>query len=535
MNGAPTKGRETTPQERLQEVKRTLRKRRGLVIKVALLFLAAILGATLLMTPKYKATASLYVRLEQSAIDPLAAEQGRAQIGAVSPMAVLNSYVETMVSRTTIEQIVREFQLDQLPPPTGLRDRIKRAVIGTVMNLLKAVSSNMAGGGAGAKKGRFRDTVDDLRDDVAAEIDEDTELVLVTVLHRNPQLAQRICQRMVEILTERTASMNRADSAQAYQSVMATLPSASAQLAKADRALAEFKRREGIVDLTEEQRAQVEQLSNLEMQHRQAETLLAENAARLATMQREFQKRNQPITLTTVLAEDPTVRQAKADLYEREQQLVALRQTHTEDHPDVLRVKAQVESAQERLRQEIVQVASSETKGLPPEYASLVESLVNLEADRMGVEAKERATGQLLETFRGELKVLPARERRLEERARDQRVAAQFYNRLAERADQLRMASQTGPPPITMSTIDPPRRPQGLADIGSPPYVIILIFGPFLALIIGLTAGFVAEYFDDTLGGAEEVEDRLALPVLVSVPHVPGLNKRAAEPPAGDR
>jgi capsular polysaccharide biosynthesis protein len=88
-------------------------------------------------------------------------------------------------------------------------------------------------------------------------------------------------------------------------------------------------------------------------------------------------------------------------------------------------------------------------------------------------------------------------------------------------------------PPVAITTIDPPRLPKGVSDIGSPPYVVIIILGPILSLIIGLTAAFVAEYFTDTLGSAEEVADSLALPVLASVPHQQGaIQTSAGEPEA---
>ena len=82
--------------------------------------------------------------------------------------------------------------------------------------------------------------------------------------------------------------------------------------------------------------------------------------------------------------------------------------------------------------------------------------------------------------------------------------------------------------------IDPPRLPKGVRDIGSPPYLVVVILGPILAVVIGLTMAFVAEYFDSTLGIPGDVADRLSLPVLVCVPRARGFAAASAASPSHD-
>jgi len=520
MGVEPTKSRELSPREQLHRAARTLAKRRSLALKVALLVLAAIGASTLMVTPRYKATASLYVRMEQPPVDPLSQNGGRSShLGAVSPLAVLNSYVETLLSRTTAEEVVRDLELDALPPSMALRDRMKRALTGAISGAISFVSRAMAGGVSEEEEDTFRETVDDLRDTVTAEIDQDTELILVTVLYPDRKLAHDICQTMADIMVSWATAVTRADARAAHEAVAGAIPAATARLEEADRALSDFKRQEGIVDLTDEQRLRVEQLGNLEMQHAQAKAAQTEAAARLAAAEHSLEESRQPVALTTVLAESPQVREIKSDLYQREQQLAALLSTHTEEHPEVIRLTSQIDAARQRLAREVERVAVSETQGLPPEYSTLVQALVTFESEHIGMKAREEAIGVLLDSFRARLSLLPAKEQRLAELARDQQAALSDYALLVERAGHLQMASQLGGPPVAITVIDPPRLPKGISDIGSPPYVIILILGPILSVLIGLTAAFVAEYFDDTLGTQEEVADRLSLPVLVAIPH----------------
>lgn len=517
MATGPNENRELSPRDHLRRVLRTLAKRRRLATRTAIVVLAAIILSTLLVTPKYRASASLYVRMEQAPIDPLSQDSVRSsRLGTVSPLAVMNSYVETLLSRTTAERVVQDLELDTLPPPNALRDRIKRAVTGAVSGILSLVTRTMAGGVQEAPEDRFRETVDDLRTLVSAEIDQDTELILITALHPDRQLAQSICQQMADILVMRATTMTRADAASAYEAVVAALPATASRLEETERALSEFKREEGIVTLTDEQQRQMEQLGNLEMQHLQAKAALEETEARLATVHQSLASHGEPVTLTEVLTESPEVRQIESDLYQREQQLAALLSTHTEEHPEVVRLKSQIDAAQQRLVREVERVAIAETRGLSPEYEALAQLLVSLEGDRMGMQARREAIVRLLADSRAQLARLPAKERRLQELTRKQRAASKSHMQLVERADELRLASQMGGPPVAISVIDPPRLPKGVRDIASPPYLVVLILGPVLAVLIGLTGAFVVEYFDDTLGTPEEVADRLALPVLVS-------------------
>ena len=517
MATEPKSIRELSPRDHVRRVLRTLAKRRRLAVKTAILVLVAIIAATLLMTPKYKSSASLYIRMEQPAINPLGQDGGNSsRVGMVSPLAVLNSYVETLISRTTAERVVLDLELDKLPPSPALRDRFKRAVTGAISGVLSFVTRSMAGGVQEAPEDKYRETVDELQTLVSAEIDQDTELILLTALHPDRKLSQKICQKMADTLVLRATTMTRGDAESAHEAVVAALPKAAGRLAEAERVLSDFKRENGIVTLTDEQRRQIEQLGNLEMQHLQAKAALEETEARLATVQESLASHGEPVTLAKVLTESPEVRQIQTDLYQREQQLAALLSTHTEEHPEVIRIRSQIDAGRRRLTQELQRVAVSETQGMSPEYETLAQLLVSLEGDRMGMRAREEAVARLLKDSREQLALLPAKERRLQELARSQQAAVKSYTQLIERADQLRLASQMSGPPIAITVIDPPRLPKGIADIGSPPYLVVLILGPILSVMIGLTTAFVAEYFDNTLGTPEEAADHLTLPVLVS-------------------
>lgn len=528
MVTGPGNGREWTPRERLQDVGEVIGKRRSLIIRTTLLVLVAIGLVTWLVTPTFKAQSSLYVRLEQDPADPTTSPglPRISRLGGVSPLAVLNSYVETLLSRTTAEQIVREFKLDQLPPPTTPRDRVKAWFKDRIVGVLKAALRSPSGSTGKGGDDKFRKAVDKLRSNVAADIDQDTELVLLTVLHRDPKLAQQINERMLQILAERSLQMSRADTAAAYQAALASLPTATARLKTADDALAAFKQQHGIITLSDEQRVRIQRLDAMESQHNQAKTDLAEAKARLKVLRKEFESRQQPITLVTTIEDNPQVLQVKADLYSREEKLAGLLQTYTDEHPDVVRLRSEIAAAQDRLRTEVARVVGSETKGLPPEHAALVQNLIDVESSQMGLTAKEQASGQALTRFREGLRRLPATERQLADLTREQSVAEEFYTSLNRRVQELRNASLNSLPPVSMSVVDPPRLPKGLKDIGTPPYLVVLIMAPILSLLLGLTTAFVCEYFDDTLGSERDVAYALSLPVLASVPYT----RRRAEP-----
>jgi uncharacterized protein involved in exopolysaccharide biosynthesis len=520
MTGS-VRGREWTPRERLRAACEVVGKRRGLITRTAVLLLFAIAVVTWLVTPTYRAQSSLYVRLEQDPTDPTAppALPRATRLGGVSPLAVLNSYVETLLSRTTAEQIVREFKLDRLPPPSTPRDRVKGWVKDRLGGLLRAIFRR---GNHRAGKGddRFRKTVDKLRASVAADIDQDTELVLLTVRHRDPRLAQQINARMLQILVDRSLRMSRADTEAAYRAALASLPAAEARLKGADDALTRFKQQHGIVDLSDEQRVRIQRLDAMEFQHAQAESDLEEAKARVEVLRKEFESRRQPVTLVTTIQDNPQVLQVKADLYAKEERLAGLLQTYTDEHPDVVRLQSEIAAAQNRLRGEVARVVASETKGLAPEYATLVQDLIDVESTEMGLTAKERASGQALARFRVRLSRLPATERQLGDLTREQTVAEDFYTNLNRRVQELQNASLNALPPVSMSVVDPPRLPKGLKDIGSPPYLVILILAPILSVLLALTVAFVCEYFDDALGSEQEVADALALPVLAAVPYI---------------
>jgi capsular exopolysaccharide synthesis family protein len=120
-----------------------------------------------------------------------------------------------------------------------------------------------------------------------------------------------------------------------------------------------------------------------------------------------------------------------------------------------------------------------------------------------------------MESLRKELKLAPAEEMELTRIMREVSANEELYLMLQKKFKeaQIREAEKVG----TVSIVD---RAMG-ANLVSPKRMLNLGVGAVIGLMLGLLLAFVTESMDTSVGTIEEVEDYLKIPVLGVIPHIP--------------
>jgi polysaccharide chain length determinant protein (PEP-CTERM system associated) len=219
--------------------------------------------------------------------------------------------------------------------------------------------------------------------------------------------------------------------------------------------------------------------------------------------------------------------QYRVRLAELQTQLDTLMLTYTDQHPDVIRVRHQMQDLQDQVKREEAQRVQRAAAGTPapiddsvqfnPLYQELRSKLAEVRRNIAAQQSRMGASESLLQTELDRGRRIADSENKLSELTRDYEVNRDIYQDLLKRRENARVsmnldADHRGLTFVIQEPAELPLRPSGLrfmhlslAGIGAG------IFLP-LALLFGLVR------FDPRIRAASQIERLTGIPVLASVP-----------------
>lgn len=215
------------------------------------------------------------------------------------------------------------------------------------------------------------------------------------------------------------------------------------------------------------------------------------------------------------------------ELLTAKQALVAVELRLKPDHPDVKRLRRNVEELQKRVDAQQLEgvLTSRPTNTVVMDYAKrkrLTDAkadLDNLERDIQGKLAEEERLRGVLAMYQARIEATPVREAELTALMRDYETMQQTYRSLLGKKEESQISANLEKRQIgeQFKIVDPARIPQRPASPDRPRLYLLAILGA-LAVGIGLAAAF--EFFDRTLRTEADVRAALNLMVLATVPYV---------------
>jgi polysaccharide chain length determinant protein (PEP-CTERM system associated) len=454
--------------------------------------------AVMRMPDVYEASARIYVDT-QSVLKPLM--QGLAVQPNVDQQVMILS--RTLISRPNVEKLIRMADID-------LTTRSKADQDGMVDGLVKALKIESLG-----------------RDN------------LYTLSYRDPKAekAKRVVQSLASIFIESNLGEKRKDSDSAKKFIDEQIKVYEKKLVEAEDRLKDFK---------------IKNLSSTDSMEKDYFTRLAEVTAQLnhsrlelreAENSRDALKREitgeEPMLVpddTPAAVSSTPVPEIDGRLDAMKKSLDTLMQRYTDQHPDVVITKRQIQDLEEQKVQVIAArkkaASSSTTKGgssmqSNPVYQQLRVSLAETEATvaslRTRVTEYEARYTRLKETA----KLQPQMEAEYTQLNRDYGVHKRNYETLVSRREQAEisgdMENVSG---ADFRLIDPPRvSPQPVA----PNRALLLAAAMAVALGAGLFASFAASQIWPTFFDVRSLRDTTQLPVLGAVTMIIGESQKRRE------
>ncbi|MEJ0061044.1 MAG: polysaccharide biosynthesis tyrosine autokinase [Terricaulis sp.] len=478
-----------------------LYRRRELVLGVFLVVAALIIGASVLQPRMYTATTTIMInpRTERVLTEQQALTEG-------SPSAaVVDSEIEVLRSPQLAERLVAALQLDQDPnwnsalrPKSGLAQWIDG---------IKA--SLRPGGAAPADPAQVRrDIAGAVAGSIAVRRHGLSYVIDVSVTTRDPAESARVANGLIDAYLQFSNEARIETGQRASTWLVQRLEELRTDVQQKEAAAQTYRARTGLltsggVSLTETQIGEVQgavlaaraDLAEREARYRQVQTLVATGGS--------------ADSIGGVLNSD-VVRDLRSRESELERRQAEYENTLGERHPSVLNGRAEIENVRTQIAAEITRIQA------------------NLSNEVDVARSRLRTLEQSLGAVRGDLVGNNTLVVQLNELEREAAAARVVYESFLQRAHEV--SEQGSLETSDVRIVSNARPPTG-------PSAPNLVLGLVLALVGGAAAGvgiaLVAETMDDGIKSPEEVERKLGVPTVASIPVIRSKALRLLAP--GDR
>lgn len=453
----------------LRELALALYRRKGIIVLMIVVSVAAAFIASLRMPNVYEANTKVLVKDPSSSPERLVLE-GIQGIGR-NPV---QNYVEILRSRSVALQAAEKlgFQWDVYDPEFAA-----------------------------------------FRNSISIQPASGAETIVISIQNEDPELASDIANAMAETFIERSKEINRTEANSARIFIEDQLKIVEEQLEEVETALQRFREDERILDPNEETRILLGRITDLETEYTMTMLTYDETAAKLDKVRERLELEEETYISSTTISNNPMVNTHRSTLSKLETELAGLRNQYSEEHPQVVSLKAQIAEVETQLSKEVERVVSNETRSVNPVYQNLVADLALLETDSMLYASRLDALRAQIEIAEEWLNDLPQKELSLAKLMRDQNVTEQIYLLLRNRYEEIRIAEamQTADVMVVDPSIVPhkPIKPRKMLNVA---------IAAFLGLFVGVGLAFVLEFLDTSLKTAEEVEEYLELPIMGRIP-----------------
>ncbi len=438
---------------------RIVRKRKKIIISItiALTFLTTVISIINRPKPIYEATASVKV------------EKTTSVAGLFLEVLTL-SPGDTLATQTVM---IRSFPvLQRVAKRLGL--------------IPKDVSPDEIRSNPGYSRIIFR-----LQSMIKAEQEGNTNIINITVRSSDPDEAQKVANAVAEEFKAYNLFERNKQVIEARQFIEKQLKVVGERLKAAENRLKEFKEREGLVSLTDEQSRLVSRFSELEARRDEIEGKIKEIRAQLRMIEEKKAIPEEAFKGFVTGTETPLIVRLNAKLSDlllkRENLLI----NYLPAHPKVREIDIQIANIRKEMRKEL----ESKLQALEREKAILEDQLKSLEK---------------------EVALLPERAVELARLEREVRINEDLFSLLKSKYQEalIKESEKIEEVSIVRHALRP-SRPKNPPKVG-----VNAFLGFLIGLVFGLISAFVWESLDTSIGTIEDVEAYLNLPVLGVTPHI---------------
>lgn len=327
-----------------------LRKLFSLMIEKKTIVIAIIVICTVIATivafvlPKsYQSTTLVRVKSGGSSMSGYAAMAAGfgIDIGGAGSSGSPESYIELMKSREVLEPIIAELDL-----PEETKEKMTAA--GFAKSNLEITN---------IKK---------------------TELITIAAYGKTPEEAQMISQGVADNFLALMTKLNKEDNSTTLKFLDERIKIAKEEMETAENKLAAYQQEHKIYAPDEQAKAIIANLNNYDTTIAQLQAQSEGDSAKLAGVTSQLEQQNASL-LEYNVSDNTNIGNIRESIVNKRVELVGLQQQFTDEHPDVIKAKEELNSLEKSLSDEIAKAVNSQSVTLSPVQSNLLKDKISTE------------------------------------------------------------------------------------------------------------------------------------------------------------
>lgn len=512
------------PEKTLRDIFYVLFRHKRKMLLFFLTVMVTVTLGTISISKIYKSDAKLMIRLgrESVTLDPTAAIGQIVNIDR-DRVGEINSELEIITSQELAEKVVDAIGVETLQtgytesdsPAAKLTHNLKKitkfpfVVLGKLINFMRYIGVSEK-----IKQLQERDRViKSLIEDIKVEVVEKSNIILLSYEDKSPQLAHNVLAKLIDFYLDKHMSLHRnSGSFQFFIEQKEKLQKAIEQL---DNNIKTFKNTTGFSSLEEQRTISLEMIGDLQREIQKTESDLTASLAQIKTLESALSGLPKELitekTTGIPLSSKEELRKRLHDLRLEEQRLLT---TFTEDSIPVIEIRRQVREVQSLLDEEADK--DQVTKGINVSHQQIQLTLMTEKGVLSALQAKTETLRDQLSKAQDELKILNSIEGQLDQMQREKEILETNYQKYSESLEQARIDNELEADKISnVSIVQPATLP---VKHDRPRKLLNLAIGLFVGIFGAIALGFCVEYLDHSFKRPEDIDERLNLPTLVSIP-----------------
>ncbi|MTJ81463.1 MAG: hypothetical protein F8N37_10640 [Telmatospirillum sp.] len=364
---------------------------------------------------------------------------------------------------------------------------------------------------------------------------EGNNLFSVTYSSSNPKLAKKIVESLLNIFVETNLGQNRSSMESARNFIETQIAEYERKLKDADERLADYKAHHidvlsgaGNTSFSGRLETARQELVNARARVDDLIVLRQQLAANLASVSQyiEIDAPAQVVISGNGTMSGATATTARGRVTQLENQLSQLQARYTDQHPDVIATRHELEQARAQAAQEAKDPTSGGGGGRGrvsnPVYEQVKLRLVQADGELAQAQSRARLAADEVQRLQALAENAPKVEAELADLNREYGVIKGKYEELLGRRESARIseAAETKGDKVQFRIIEAPQVPARPTFPNRPLFVTAVLLA---GLAAGVAVVFLLQKIDDTVGSAEVLSEEFNVRVLGTIPRVESL------------
>ena len=266
---------------------------------------------------------------------------------------------------------------------------------------------------------------------------KNTDLITIAAYGKTPEEAQMISQGVADNFLALMTKLNKEDNSTTLKFLDERIKIAKEEMETAENKLAAYQQEHKIYAPDEQAKAIIANLNNYDTTIAQLQAQSEGDSAKLAGVTSQLEQQNASL-LEYNVSDNTNIGNIRESIVNKRVELVGLQQQFTDEHPDVIKAKEELNSLEKSLSDEITKAVNSQSVTLSPVQSNLLKDKISTEvqisvnnASLEALKAKQAEAQESIATLSAD----SVEYMRLE---RNAKITGQVYTSLVQNYEQTR-------------------------------------------------------------------------------------------------